>query len=161
MSGLMARDPSALAYAIERSCANKAEVVADDEFETAKEGGRALLNLGHTFGHAIETGMGYGAWLHGEAVAAGTMIAATLSRQLGWISPGDLARVKSLFVAAGLPTVSPLLGGNRYLELMSHDKKVLAGKLRLILLRQLGQAETVTGVSIDEIRQAIHDCCVY
>lgn len=159
MNRLMARDPSALAYAIERSCANKAEVVADDEFETAKEGGRALLNLGHTFGHAIETGMGYGTWLHGEAVAAGTMIAATLSRQLGWISSADLACVKSLLVAAGLPTVSPSLGGNRYLELMSHDKKVLAGKLRLILLRQLGQAETVTGVAMDEIHKAIDDCC--
>jgi 3-dehydroquinate synthase len=161
MSRLMARDQNALAFAIERSCANKAEVVADDEFETAKDGGRALLNLGHTFGHAIETGMGYGAWLHGEAVAAGTMIAATLSQQLGWLSLADLARVESLFVAAGLPTVSPLLGGNRYLELMSHDKKVIAGKLRLVLLRQLGQAETVTGVSTDEIRQAIHNCCVH
>jgi hypothetical protein len=96
MPGLMARDGELLAQAIERSCANKAEVVAADELETAKEGGRALLNLGHTFGHAIETGMGYGEWLHGEAVAAGTVMAAELSRRLGWLSEADLERVEAV-----------------------------------------------------------------
>lgn len=159
MLRLMARDQVALTYAIERSCANKAEVVTNDELETAKEGGRALLNLGHTFGHAIETGMGYGTWLHGEAVAAGTIIAATLSMQLGYISAAELVRIKTLFQLAGLPVASPALGSQRYLELMSHDKKVLAGKLRLILLHQLGQAETVSGVATDQICKAIEDCC--
>ncbi|MBR0567966.1 3-dehydroquinate synthase [Azoarcus sp. L1K30] len=134
---LLARDPEALAYAIERSCSNKAEVVAADETE---RGERALLNLGHTFGHAIETGMGYGQWLHGEAVAAGTMMAAELSRRLGWLSPADVERVESLFRRASLPVHGPALGVERYLELMSHDKKVEDGRLRLVLLRQLGQA---------------------
>ena len=133
---LLAREPEALAYAIERSCRNKAEVVAADETE---QGERALLNLGHTFGHAIETGLGYGEWLHGEAVAAGTMMAAQLSHQLGWLSADDVERISALFERAGLPVWGPRLGVERYLELMAHDKKVEAGKLRLILLRALGQ----------------------
>jgi 3-dehydroquinate synthetase len=120
--------------AIERSCANKAEVVAADEFETAKEGGRALLNLGHTFGHAIETGMGYGEWLHGEAVAAGMVMAAELSCRLGWISAADVDRVRAL-LRARAAGAWPSLGASRYLELMSHDKKVIAGSLRWSLLK--------------------------
>ncbi|MBX9869513.1 MAG: 3-dehydroquinate synthase [Burkholderiaceae bacterium] len=134
---LMARDKDALAFAVHRSCANKAEVVVADERET---GERALLNLGHTFGHAIETGLGYGEWLHGEAVAAGTLIAAELSCLLGWLTAEDVSRIEKLFVRAGLPVVGPALGAGRYLELMRHDKKVLDGKLRLVLLEKIGRA---------------------
>ena len=156
---LLARDTEALAHAIERSCANKAEVVAGDERETAGNDGRALLNLGHTFGHAIETGMGYGEWLHGEAVAAGTVMAAELSRRLGWIDAADCARVTELLKRARLPVQGPPLGGDRYLDLMGHDKKVLAGRLRLVLLRRIGQAVTWADAPRDEIRAAIEDCC--
>ena len=159
MEGLMARDGELLAYAIERSCANKAEVVAADEFETAKDGGRALLNLGHTFGHAIETGMGYGAWLHGEAVAAGTLMAAELSQRLGWLAPADVERIRALLLRANLPLTAPDLGAARYLELMSHDKKVIAGSLRLILLRALGDAVTTADVPQEKIVAAIAACC--
>lgn len=159
MEGLMARDGDLLAHAIERSCANKAEVVAADEFETAKDGGRALLNLGHTFGHAIETGMGYGAWLHGEAVAAGTLMAAELSRRLGWLAPADVERIRALLLRAGLPVTAPDLGAARYLELMSHDKKVIAGSLRLILLKALGAAVTSSDVPQEKIVAAIAACC--
>ena len=158
MEGLMARDGQLMAQAIERSCANKAEVVAADEFETAKEGGRALLNLGHTFGHAIETGMGYGEWLHGEAVAAGTMMAAELSRRLGWLSAADVERVRALMLRAGLPVSGPDLGVSRYLELMSHDKKVIAGSLRLILLKGLGQAVIHADAPSADIAAAIEAC---
>ena len=156
---MMARDATALAYAIERSCANKAEVVAADEHETAKEGGRALLNLGHTFGHAIETGVGYGEWLHGEAVAAGTLMAAELSRRLGWLSAGDVGRVKTLLERAALPTRGAPLGVERYIELMGHDKKVIAGRLRLVLLKRLGEAITIADAPADSIRAAIDACC--
>jgi 3-dehydroquinate synthase len=156
---LLARDSDALAFAIERSCVNKAEVVAADELETAKEGGRALLNLGHTFGHAIETGMGYGTWLHGEAVAAGTVMAAELSKRLGWLSDADVERVRSIHLRARLPIRGPQLGADRYLDLMGHDKKVLAGKLRLVLLRGIGDAVTRADIPQEEIQAAIEACC--
>jgi len=158
MDRLRARDSTALAYAIERSCANKAEVVATDEYETAKEGGRALLNLGHTFGHAIETGAGYGEWLHGEAVAAGTMMAAELSRCLGWLEESDVSRVRRLLEGAGLPVRGAKLGAKRYLDLMSHDKKVVDGQLRLVLLKRLGEAVTTTEASQAQIQAAIEAC---
>ena len=139
---LQARNPAALAYAIQRSCQNKAEVVAADERES---GVRAILNLGHTFGHAIETGMGYGAWLHGEAIAAGMMMAADLSRRLQWLSAADVARIEKLIRRARLPVRAPgALSPARFLELMAVDKKVLDGRLRLVLLRRLGEA-VVTG----------------
>lgn len=153
---LLARDASALTYAIHRSCANKAEVVAADEKET---GERALLNLGHTFGHAIETGMGYGKWLHGEAVAAGTLIAAELSRQLGWIDQNSVKRIECMFVRAGLPVFGPRLGAARYLELMSHDKKVQDGKLRLVLLQAIGKAIVSDQASDIQISAAIEARC--
>jgi 3-dehydroquinate synthase len=137
VEALLARDRDALIHAVRRSCANKADVVAADERET---GERALLNLGHTFGHAIETGLGYGEWLHGEAVAAGTLIAAELSYRLGWLSADALLRTERLFLRAGLPIRGPRLGAARYLELMRHDKKVKDGRLRLILLRNIGEA---------------------
>ncbi len=158
IDGLMARDGDLLAEAVERSCANKAEVVAADEFETAKDGGRALLNLGHTFGHAIETGMGYGEWLHGEAVAAGTVMAAELSRRLGWIGQAEVERIIVLLKRAKLPVRGPNLGADRYLELMSHDKKVIAGSLRLVLLRQMGDAVTSAEAPRKEIAAAIEAC---
>jgi 3-dehydroquinate synthase len=159
MEALRARDPELLAYAIERSCANKAEVVAGDELETVKDGGRALLNLGHTFGHAIETGAGYGVWLHGEAVAAGTLMAAELSRRLGWLTDHDCQRIRHLLGRAGLPVTGLAIGSDRYLDLMGHDKKVIAGRLRLVLLRQLGQAVTWADAPQADIRAAIDACC--
>ncbi|WP_332672255.1 3-dehydroquinate synthase [Aromatoleum sp.] len=156
IEGLLARDPDALAFAVERSCANKADVVAADETE---QGERALLNLGHTFGHAIETGMGYGNWLHGEAVAAGTMMAAELSRRLGWIDAADVARVEALHLRAGLPVFGPRLPVERYLDLMASDKKVEAGRLRLILLRAIGNAVIHGGAAPDHIAAAIEARC--
>jgi len=138
MPALLARDADALGYAIYRSCQNKAKVVAADERES---GQRALLNLGHTFGHAIETGMGYGNWLHGEGVAAGTMMAAELSQKMGWLSASDVERVKQLFVQAKLPVDPPAsLSAKEYLQHMSRDKKVQDGVMSLVLLRALGDA---------------------
>jgi 3-dehydroquinate synthase len=138
MAALVARDPAALAHAIERSCADKAAIVAADEREA---GQRALLNLGHTFGHAIETGMGYGRWLHGEAVGAGICMAARMSVGLGWLDEASLSRIEGLIAAAGLPVLPPdEISTARFTELMSVDKKVLDGQLRLVLLRAIGEA---------------------
>ena len=134
---LTAREPEALAYAVERSCRNKAEVVAQDERET---GDRALLNFGHTFGHAIETGMGYGVWLHGEAVGAGMVMAARFSERLGLIRRADVERVIDILRRANIPLEAPDLGVEKYLELMGHDKKVEGGRIKFILLRALGEA---------------------
>ncbi len=153
---LLARDPEALAEAVERSCRNKAEVVAIDETE---QGERATLNLGHTFGHAIETGLGYGEWLHGEAVAAGAVMAADLSRRLGWLSDADVSRVRSIHELAGLPVKGAALGADRYLELMAHDKKVSDGTLRLVLLKQIGQAVISAEATQEQIRASIEACC--
>ena len=138
MDKLLARDPQALAYTIERSCRNKADVVAADERES---GQRALLNLGHTFGHAIETGMGYGNWLHGEAVASGMVMAARLSEKLGWINDDDVTRVIDLIERANLPVKAPLqMTVDKFLELMAIDKKVSDGVLHLILFKAIGKA---------------------
>lgn len=101
---------------------------------------RALLNLGHTFGHAIETAAGYGNWLHGHAVAAGTLLAAETSLGLGWIGEADVARIEALFRRAGLPVRAPDYGAERYFELMAQDKKVEAGRIRFVLLKAIGQA---------------------
>ena len=137
MDKLLARDPEALTYAIYRSCQHKAEVVAADERES---GQRALLNLGHTFGHAIEAAMGYGQWLHGEAVATGTVMAAELSQQMGWLSADDVIYVRHLFQRAHLPIEPPAsMSGDDFMRYMSVDKKVLDGTLRLILLQSLGE----------------------
>jgi 3-dehydroquinate synthase len=152
---LLARDASALQYAIARSCRNKAEVVAADERES---GERALLNLGHTFGHAIESGMGYGNWLHGEGVAAGTVMAADLSQRLGWISTQDVARIRKLFERAKLPVVAPDLGEEKYLELMGLDKKVEGGKMRFVLLKQVGHAMVYGEVPAAMLRQTLETC---
>ncbi|NCA69432.1 MAG: 3-dehydroquinate synthase [Sphingobacteriia bacterium] len=138
MAELLARDMDALAYVIRRSCEIKAEIVAADELEA---GQRALLNLGHTFGHAIETGTGYGAWLHGEAVGAGMCMAADLSARMGWLGGADVERIRRLVASAGLPVdPPPELGVDRFLELMSVDKKVIEGRMRLVLLHHLGNA---------------------
>src|SRR5690348_2963893 len=137
MTRLVKREPESLAYAIERSCAIKAEIVGLDERE---DGVRALLNLGHTFGHAIEAGTGYGTWLHGEAVGAGMLLAARLSQKLGFVSDSDVRRVEAILRAAGLPVTAPALGLERYLELMGHDKKVDAGRIRFVLLKRIGEA---------------------
>ncbi|WP_297809122.1 3-dehydroquinate synthase [uncultured Methylophaga sp.] len=135
---LTSRDPAALAYAIERSCQDKADVVAKDETE---QGVRALLNLGHTFGHAIETGMGYGNWLHGEAIATGMLMAADLSARMGWMSESDVSRIKTLFEQAGLPVTGPKgMSPQQFMDLMAVDKKVQDGVIRLILLRGIGKA---------------------
>jgi len=138
MDRLLAREPDALAHAIHRSCRDKAQVVAEDE----REGGRrAILNLGHTFGHAIETGMGYGVWLHGEGVATGMVMAARMSHRMGWLTADELQRAERLIRAAGLPVEPPAqISPERFAELMSVDKKVLDGQLRLVLLRGIGEA---------------------
>ncbi len=153
MGALLGREPEALAYAIERSCADKAAVVAADE----KEGGvRALLNLGHTFGHAIETGMGYGEWLHGEAVAAGMVLAAELSRDLGWIDDEAVERCRALIVAAHLPVKAPgEMDAEQFMGLMAVDKKVLDGRLRLILMQALGQSMIAEQVDLKVLRACL------
>lgn len=144
IEGLNDCDPELMAYAIKRSCEIKAEVVAQDE----REGGiRAILNLGHTFGHAIETDQGYGNWLHGEAVGAGMWMAADLSMRLGWLEPADLARVETLLRRAKLPIAPPAdMTPDRFIELMSVDKKVLDGQIRLVLLQKLGEAVVTSDV---------------
>ena len=135
---LLARDKQALSFAIEQSCLNKAGIVAIDETES---GVRATLNLGHTFGHAIETGTGYGTYLHGEAVAIGTCQAADLSRRKGWLNDADVERIIALFEQAKLPIVPPEhIDSDRFLELMAVDKKNVDGHIRLILLKKIGEA---------------------
>jgi 3-dehydroquinate synthase len=134
---LLARNPAALTYAISRSCEIKATVVARDERE---QNLRAILNFGHTFGHAIEAATAYETYLHGEAVALGMLIAADLSQRLGMIPAGICARIRDLLVRTGLPTEAPHIGAAKALELMNMDKKVLGGTVRLVLLEKLGRA---------------------
>lgn len=156
MDRLLGRQPEALATAIERSCRNKAEVVAADELES---GQRALLNFGHTFGHAIETGSGYGSWLHGEAVAAGMVMASDLSVRMGWLSEKDRDRIERLLRIAGLPAQSPAgLSAARFLDLMSVDKKVLDGRLRLVLLRGIGRAVVTRDFSTEHLTRTLAAC---
>ena len=152
MDQLVAGDPELLAEAVYRSCAHKARIVASDEKE---QGDRALLNLGHTFGHAIESYLGYGTWLHGEAVATGMVMAADLSARMGWISAADVERTKNIIQRARLPIVCPHIPLQQFLDYMSHDKKVLNGQLRLVLLRQLGQATITREFGPELMQQAI------
>jgi 3-dehydroquinate synthase len=147
-AALLARREAELVHAVRRSCEIKAEVVAADEREHAV---RAILNFGHTFGHAIETAAGYGTWLHGEAVAAGMAIATDLSARLGWIDAADRDRALSLIARFGLPVTAPRIGAQRARELMGMDKKVLDGRIRLILLRSVGRAEVVADYSADAL----------
>jgi 3-dehydroquinate synthase len=137
LDALLAGDAEALAYAVQRSCEIKAEVVGDDE----REGGRrAILNFGHTFGHAIEAGLGYGQWLHGEAVGCGMVIAATLSADLGLVPTAWADRIVRLVQRTGLPVQAPDLGAERWFELMAVDKKAEAGDIRYVLLEGQGHA---------------------
>ncbi|MGE0110357.1 3-dehydroquinate synthase [Aquabacterium sp.] len=137
MDQLLARDRAALKHAIQRSCEIKAWVVGQDEKES---GLRAILNYGHTFGHAIESGLGYGEWLHGEAVGAGMVMAADLSARLGLIDEGTSQRIRALIARTGLPVTAPDLGADRYLELMQVDKKAEGGEIRFVVIGPLGQA---------------------
>jgi 3-dehydroquinate synthase len=134
---LLARDPAALEYAIHRSCQIKAQIVSHDERE---QGERALLNFGHTFGHAIEAATGYVQWLHGEAVAMGMVVAADLSQRLGQLAPGELRRLVTLLQRAGLPVAAPRMGADTAFDYMSIDKKVKSGRVRLVLLSAIGTA---------------------
>lgn len=152
MVGLIARDEQLLAEAVYRSCAHKARIVANDEKE---QGERALLNFGHTFGHAIESYLGYGEWLHGEAVATGMVMAADLSHRMGWISLEDLERTKKIISRAQLPIVCPKIPLDDFLAYMAHDKKVLNGQLRLVLLQQLGKAVITRDFDVELMQQAI------
>ncbi|WP_456375241.1 3-dehydroquinate synthase [Thiolapillus sp.] len=152
MQALRTLDADALAHAIEGSCVIKSRVVSADERES---GQRALLNFGHTFGHAIETGMGYGNWLHGEAVGAGMCMAARMSRLLGWLSAEEEARISALIDAAGLPVRPPDLTPERFMELMAVDKKVMAGQLRLVLLKGIGNALISSDFSPDVLRRSL------
>ncbi len=158
IDALMARDSAALAYAVKRSCEIKAWVVGQDERES---GLRAILNFGHTFGHAIEAGLGYGAWLHGEAVGCGMVMAAHLSLQLGRIDQTLVSRLVRLIQKAGLPTVAPPLdkadSAGRYLELMRVDKKAEAGAIRFVLINQTGVADMASAP--DALVRHVIDLC--
>ena len=149
---LLARERGALVHAVRRCCELKAQIVAADEREAGR---RALLNLGHTFGHAIEAGAGYGAWLHGEAISAGMVMAAELSRRLGLLGVQDLRRVRALLSRAGLPVAGPKLPPEQLLELMAVDKKASQGKLRFVLLEGLGVAQLRGGIDEALVRQSI------
>lgn len=153
MDSLLAREPEALSYAIYRSCEHKAEVVASDERES---GQRALLNLGHTFGHAIEAAMGYGQWLHGEAVATGMVMAAELSAQMGWLAQAEVQYIRHLLERAGLPIDPPAtIKGDDFMRYMSVDKKVLDGSLRLILMKSLGESVVTADFDTDALQRVL------
>ena len=156
MQALIGRDNQALAHAIRRSCEIKADVVARDE----REGGiRALLNLGHTFGHAIEASQGYGQWLHGEAVAAGMVMAADLSQRLGWLTVKDVATVRDLINEARLPCNGPAdMTIDDYFRYMSVDKKVKEGRMRFVLLKKIGEAVVTGEVPRDQIEATLKAC---
>jgi len=152
MEALLARDEDAMAHAVIESCRIKAEIVAMDERET---GERALLNLGHTFAHAIEVGTGYGTWLHGEAVAAGMVLAGELSVRVTGLPEAENVRLRQLLSRFGLPVHPPTLGADRYLELMARDKKIEAGKLRLVLLEVLGRCVIRANIRESELRAVL------
>ncbi len=156
MQDLVGRDPEALTYAIEHSCRDKAEIVARDERES---GIRALLNLGHTFGHAIEAGMGYGKWLHGEAVAAGMAMAMDLSQRLGWITEDETRRVIKLLQVANLPTKAPSeLSPETMLERMAVDKKAADGQIRLVLVRNIGNTVVTREYDQAALMETLNRC---
>jgi 3-dehydroquinate synthase len=159
LEALLAKEPSALAHAIKRSCEIKAWVVGQDERES---GLRAILNFGHTFGHAIESGLGYGEWLHGEGVGCGMVMAAHLSQRLGLVDPPFVERLTTLVRRAGLPARGPLLSGadnaGRYLDLMRIDKKAEAGEIRFVLIDGPGKA-AVRAAPAALVREVIEACC--
>ena len=159
LDDLLAGKPHALAHAVQRSCQIKADVVGQDERE---QGLRAILNFGHTFGHAIESGLGYGQWLHGEGVGCGMVMAAHLSQRLGMVDAAFVARLTKLIQSAGLPVKGPILqahdNAGRYLELMRVDKKAQAGEIRFVVIKPLGSA-TVMGAPDELVREVIDACC--
>jgi len=152
MDKLVARDAQALAYAVRRSCEVKAQIVSEDERETDV---RALLNLGHTFGHAIEAGLGFGTWLHGEAVAAGMVCASRLSERVCGLEASQSKRIASLVAAARLPTTPPKIEADRWLDLMGRDKKVAGGSIRFVLLEAIGRALLQRDIAPDDVLAAI------
>jgi 3-dehydroquinate synthase len=152
MEKLLSREPAALSYAVKRCCELKAGIVAADERES---GVRALLNFGHTFGHAIEAGTGYGSWLHGEAIAAGMVMASELSEKLNLVSRQDVERVRRLIGRAGLPVTGPAVAPQELMELMAVDKKAAQGKLRFVLLEAIGRAALRGGIDDGAVRGAI------
>ena len=156
IDGLLARDPAALAHAVRRSCEIKAWVVGQDERES---GLRAILNFGHTFGHAIEAGLGYGRWLHGEAVGCGMVMAAELSHRLGLVEAAFVGRLTSLVARAGLPTQGPQLGADRYLELMRVDKKSEGGEIRFVVIEAPGRAG-MRAAPDAVVRDVLAACCI-
>lgn len=156
MASLLSLDHQAITYAIEQSCKCKAEIVASDEQE--KSGRRALLNLGHTFGHAIETGMGYGQWLHGEAVGCGMVLAAQFSQRLSWLTQRDVDEITQVIASAKLPTQLPNeISADKMLELMSIDKKVKHGKLYLVLLKSIGDATLTSEFNKNELNAMLNE----
>ena len=155
LDALLAREPKALAHAVKRSCEIKAWVVGQDE----REGGiRAILNFGHTFGHAIEAGLGFGEWLHGEAVGCGMVMASHLSQRLGLVDEAFVSRFTALVERAGLPTVGPKLGADEYLHHMRVDKKAEAGEIKFVLIDKPGTA-IVRGAPDALVARVIDDCC--
>jgi 3-dehydroquinate synthase len=154
LAALVAREPAAIAHAVRRSCEIKAQVVASDERES---GLRAILNFGHTFGHAIEAGLGYGEWLHGEAVGCGMVMAAELSCRLGLVDTLYVQRLRSIIERAGLPVRGPVLGLDRYLELMRHDKKAEGGEIRFVLFDACGRA--VVRPAPDQVVREVLQAC--
>lgn len=155
VESLLAQDDTALVHVVRRSCELKAKVVVEDERESGR---RTLLNFGHTFGHAIETGSGYGTWLHGEAVAAGMVMAAELSSRAGLLTAPGVARLRRVLERAGLPTAGPAWPADRYLELMAGDKKVAAGRLRFVVLEAIGKAVLRDDLDEGLVRAAIIAC---
>lgn len=154
LESLTSRQTAALAHAVKRSCEIKASVVGEDERES---GLRAILNFGHTFGHAIEAGLGYGEWLHGEAVGCGMVMAAELSHRLGLIDKAYVSRLRSVVERAGLPVRGPALGPDRYLELMRHDKKAEGGEVRFVVIEAPGRAG-VRPAPDDTVREVLRAC---
>jgi 3-dehydroquinate synthase len=149
---ILEKDPAALVHAVRRSCELKARIVAEDERES---GARARLNFGHTFGHAIEAATGYGAWLHGEAVAAGMVMAAELSQLMGHLRKNEVSRVRALLKRAGLPVAGPALAPERLLELMAVDKKAAKGRTRFVVLEAMGRAALRADIDDAAVRGAI------
>jgi 3-dehydroquinate synthase len=160
LEGLLQMEPSLMAEAIERCCALKARIVGEDERETVAGGPRALLNLGHTFGHAVETFTGYGSWLHGEAVGLGLCMAAEMSARLGWIDAAVAARITALVERAGLPVHVPQgMMPDDFRRLMARDKKVAAGRVRLVLLRAIGEATMTADFDPAALDQTLEHFC--
>ena len=150
----MARKLETLIETIYRCCDNKAKVVVSDEREA---GIRAILNLGHTFGHAIETAQGYGEWLHGEAVSAGIMLAANLSLRKGWLNTQQVSDIKQLLISAKLPVEPPDMTCKQFLSIMAVDKKVLDGQLRLVLLKSIGEAVVTSEIETADVLATLKD----